>query len=173
MAVTVIVDDLNLITRDGVELTVRRAEAGDVQTLVHFFAKVTPEDRRFRFLSAQAHVGASQVKPLVEVDNWRSVNFLAHDRASGELVATAMLACDARMELGEIAVSIHADYKGRGVGWALLDMLSVAARERGVRQVIAIENRENHAAIELEREKGFEPRPFAGDPSLIVLTKTF
>jgi acetyltransferase len=38
--------------------------------------------------------------------------------------------------------------------------------------VIAIESRDNHAAIELEREKGFVPEPFEGEPSLVILAKT-
>ena len=42
----------------------------------------------------------------------------------------------------------------------------------GVRRVIAIESRDNHAAIELEREKGFVPEPFDGDPTLVILAKT-
>ena len=72
----------------------------------------------------------------------------------------------------EIAVSIRSDYKGKGVGWALLDFLAEEARTRGVRRVIAIESRDNHAAIELEREKGFTPEPFDDDPTLVVLSKT-
>nr|WP_066761011.1 GNAT family N-acetyltransferase [Croceicoccus pelagius] len=173
MAVNVIASDMTVSTRHDVQLTVRPVEAGDAQALVDFFRSVSADDRRFRFLSAQAHVGASQIAPLVEVDHWQSENFLAFDAETGALVATAMLACDPRMDLGEIAVSIRHDYKGRGVGWAMLDLLGKAAQDRGLKQVIAIEDRENHAAIELEREKGFTPRPFAGDPALVVLTKTF
>jgi acetyltransferase len=52
-------------------------------------------------------------------------------------------------------------------------LLSREAEARGVRRVIAIEDRANHAAIELEREKGFTPEPLDDDPSLIVLSKTF
>lgn len=169
----VITSDLTVSTRDDVQLSVRPVESGDVEMLVDFFRSVSVDDRRFRFLSAQAHVGLNQLAPLIEVDHWQSENFLAFDADTGALVATAMLACDARMELGEVAVSIRHDYKGRGVGWAMLDLLSKAAQDRGLKQVIAIEDRENHAAIELEREKGFTPRPFAGDPGLVVLTKTF
>ena len=43
----------------------------------------------------------------------------------------------------------------------------------GVKQVIAIESRDNHAAIELERESGFVPQAMEGDPSTIILTKRF
>ena len=162
-----------VLTRDAVQLAVRPVEPRDEALLEDFFENVRESDRRFRFLSAQAHIGHDQIAPLVEVDHWQTENFLAFDMANGALVATAMLACDARMDVGEIAVSVHSDYRGRGVGWAMLDVLARAAQDRGLKQVIAIEARENHAAIELEREKGFTPRAFAGDPGLVVLTKTF
>ncbi|GGD44748.1 GNAT family N-acetyltransferase [Croceicoccus pelagius] len=162
-----------VLTRDAVQLTVRPVEPRDEALLEDFFENVCESDRRFRFLSAQAHIGHDQIAPLVEVDHWQTENFLAFDTGNGALVATAMLACDARMDVGEIAVSVRSDYRGRGVGWSMLDVLSRAAQERGLKQVIAIEDRDNHAAIELEREKGFEPRPFAGDNSLVVLTRTF
>ena len=88
-------------------------------------------------------------------------------------MGSALLACDKAMDTGEIAVSIRSDYKGQGVGWALLDFLGREAQARGVRRVIAIESRDNHAAIELEREKGFTPEPFEGEPTLVILSKTF
>ena len=53
------------------------------------------------------------------------------------------------------------------------DRILGEAERRGVRRAIAIEARENHAAIELEREKGFAPEAFDGDPTLVVLAKTF
>jgi len=89
------------------------------------------------------------------------------------LIGSALLACDAAMDTAEIAVSVCSDYRGKGVGWALLDFVSREAERRGVRRAIAIEARENHAAIELEREKGFAPEAFDGDPTLVVLAKTF
>jgi acetyltransferase len=80
---------------------------------------------------------------------------------------------DGKLDTAEVAVSIRHDHRGLGIGWALLDLLAHEAERRGVRQVISIESRENHAAIELEREKGFRPEPFAGDPALVVLSKVF
>ena len=59
MAVNVIASDMTVSTRDDVQLTVRPVAAGDAQALVDFFRSVSADDRRFRFLSAQAHVGAS------------------------------------------------------------------------------------------------------------------
>ena len=162
-----------LATRSGVALAVRPATPADERALHALFDKVSDEDRRFRFFTAGEHVSLEQLQPLIEVDHFTSESFLAFDKASGELVASALLACDDRLDTGEIAVSIRSDYRNRGVGWALLDFLGQEAQMRGVRRVIAIESRDNHAAIELEREKGFTPEEFDGDPTLVILSRTF
>ncbi len=70
------------------------------------------------------------------------------------------------------AIAVLVRFRG-DVGWALLDGWLAAKAVRCVRRVISIESRDNHAAIELEREKGFVPEPFDGDPTLVVLSKTF
>lgn len=160
-------------TRDGTRLDVRPAFAEDEAALEAFFDQVSDDDRRFRFLSAARHVGHDQLLPLTHCDHWRTESFLAFDHGTGALVASAMLACDARMETGEIAVSIHAGYRGRGIGWAMLELLGDEARKRGLKSVISIEDRDNHAAIELERERGFVPRAIDGDPHLVLLEKRF
>lgn len=161
-----------LVTRSGVVLDVRPATAADEPALVAFFDRVSSEDRRFRFFAAGEHVSHEQLEPLTQADHYTSESWLAFD-AGGELVASGLLACDKGLDTGEIAVSVRSDYKGRGVGWALLDHIAAEAQARGVRRVIAIESRDNHAAIEVERDKGFVPEPFDGDPTLVILAKTF
>ena len=162
-----------LSTRSGLVLDVRAASEADEAALAAFFDSVSDEGRRFRFLAAAEHVSHEQLAPLIHADHFQSESFLAFDQANGMLVGSALLACDKAMDTGEIAVSIRSDYKGKGVGWALLDFLGSEAQARGVRRVIAIESRDNHAAIELEREKGFTPEPFEGEPTLVILSKTF
>ncbi len=162
-----------LNTRSGILLDVRPARESDESTLASFFDSVSDEDRRFRFLAAAEHVSHEQLDPLIHADHYQSESYLAFDAVNGVLVGSALLACDKAMDTGEIAVSIRSDYKGQGVGWALLDFLGREAQARGVRRVIAIESRDNHAAIELEREKGFTPEPFEGEPTLVILSKTF
>lgn len=162
-----------LTTRDGSAIAVRPASEADEAALVDFFDHVSDEDRRFRFFAAGEHVSHNQLDPLIHADHFHSESFLASDQESGELIASALLACDNGMDTAEIAVSVCSDWRGRGVGWAMLDLLGSEAERRGVRRVIAIESRANHAAIELEREKGFTPEPFDGDPDLVILFKTF
>ena len=162
-----------LATRSGLVLDVRPATEDDEPALAAFFDKVSDDDRRFRFLTAGEHVSHEQLVPLIHADHFRSESFLGFDAASGELVASALLACDGKLDTGEVAISIRQDYRGKGMGWALLDFLGSEAQRRGLRRVIAIESRDNHAAIELEREKGFVPEAFDGDPGLVILSKTF
>lgn len=162
-----------LATRTGLALSVRPATEADEPALATFFDAVSDEDRRFRFFAAAAHVSHEQLEPLIHADHFRSESYLAFDKADGELVASGLLACDNAMDTGEIAVSVRRDRKGLGIGWAMLDHLASEGARRGVRRVIAIESRDNHAAIEVERDKGFVPEPFDGDPTLVVLAKTF
>lgn len=162
-----------LPTRSGLSLAVRRAEEADEQQLTEFFDKVSDEDRRFRFLSAAQHLSHAQLDPLIHADHFRSESFLAFDADNGVLIASALLACDNALDTAEVAISVREDYRCKGVGWALLDLLAQEAERRGARCVCSIESRDNHAAIELEREKGFVPSAVDGEPALVMLTRTF
>jgi GNAT superfamily N-acetyltransferase len=160
-----------LTTRDGLVITVRPAVEADEAALSGFFDQVSDEDRRFRFFAAGEHVSHNQLDPLLHADHFRSESFVGF--AGDEFIASGLLACDGKLDTAEVAVSVRADYRGQGVGWAMLDLLAQEAERRGVRRVISIESRDNHAAIELEREKGFTPEAFEGDPTLVVLSKTY
>ncbi|MDE8654593.1 GNAT family N-acetyltransferase [Novosphingobium album (ex Liu et al. 2023)] len=166
-------DPMPLATRSGIDIEVRRTTEADEAELASFFDRVTDQDRRFRFFVAAEHVGHDQLDPLVHADHFRSESWLAFNKASGQIVASALLACDGPLDTAEIAVSVCGNHRGKGIGWALLDLLAREAEARGVRRVISIESRDNHAAIDLEREKGFTPEAFDGDPTLVVLSKTF
>ena len=164
---------VQLTTRSGLVLNVRPATEADAPALTAFFDRVSREDRRFRFLAAGEHVSPEQLEPLVHADHFRSESFLAFDAANGALVASGLLACDNALDTAEVAVSVAEDYKGKGAGWAVLDLLAAEGERRGVRRVISIESRNNHEAIEVERDKGFTPEPCEGDPTLVILSKTF
>lgn len=157
-------------TRSGQTISVRPVTPEDEGLLAEFFDRVSDEDRRFRFLTAHKHLTHEQLAPMVEVDHQGTESFVAFDDG-GAVVGHALLACDKAMDTGEIAVSVCSYWRGKGVGWALLDVLAAAGKQRGLRRVISLEDRENHAAIELEREKGFTPHAVEGDPRLIMLEK--
>ena len=108
-------------------------------------------------------------EPMTHCDHFRTENFLAFAGDGGELVATAMPACDNPLDTCEIAVSVRRDWRGQGIGWALLDLIADEAAKRGRRRGISIEKRGNHAAIEPAREKGVVASAIEGDPTLVLL----
>lgn len=161
-----------LVTRSGMGIDVRPATEDDRAILTTFFDSVSDEDRRFRFLSAIPHVQPDQIARMTDLDHWQTENFLAFDQ-QGALVASAMLACDQVMTTAEVAISIRADCRGKGIGWTLLEHVATEARRRGVRVLQCLESRDNRAAIDLEREMGFVSRPIEGDPALVMLEVRF
>lgn len=158
-----------LATWTGFRFEVRPVNPADEAALADFFTLVTPEDRRFRFLSGVRKVGHSMLQRLTKVDHEQTEDFLAFD--GDTLIATAMLAADPAMERAEAAIAIRADYKHRGIGWALLAHLGRHARERGVTLIESVECGDNVEAITLEREMGFTATAYPGDPTLVLLQK--
>ena len=162
----------DLATRDGYVFQVRPASPADEPALATFFEHVEKEDLRFRFLSAIHKVGHDQLRALVTVDHDHTENFLAFDPASGRIVATAMLAADECLTRAEVAVAIRADFKRRGISWTLLDHVAAFARAKGIATLESIESRDNHQAIDLERERGWIASACPGDPASMMLRMT-
>ncbi|OAN60032.1 GNAT family N-acetyltransferase [Sphingomonas sp. TDK1] len=165
-------EPVQLPTRSGLVIDVRTVRPQDEALLKDFFDHVSNEDRRFRFFTASPHLQPHQAAALIHVDHKQTESYLAFT-AEGQLIASAMLACDADMETAEVAISIRTDRKGQGVGWSLLNYITTEAKARGVKRLQSIESRENHLAIELEREMGFVAREVEGDPSVVLLETVF
>ena len=163
-------DAAELSTWTGFIFRVRPAGPADEAILADFFGRVTAEDRRFRFLSAVHQVGRDMLERMTQVDHDRTEDFLAFD--GDTLIASAMLAADAALERAEVAIAVRADYKQRGVGWALLAHLTRFAQQIGIRLVESVECRDNVEAISLEKEMGFTATAYPGDASLVLLQKS-
>lgn len=158
-----------LTTRIGYRFRVRPADSGDEAGLAAFFTHVTPDDLRFRFLNAVQHVGREQIERLATVDHRQTENFLAFDPEHETLIATAMMAADDALETAEVAIAMRPDFKHRGIGWTLLEHVTRFAYSRGIKTLESIESRDNHQAIELEREMGFTVTPSPGDPTTVIV----
>jgi GNAT superfamily N-acetyltransferase len=165
-------EGVELTTHSGFRFQVRSADERDEAALAEFFTHVTQDDLRFRFLSAIQKVGHAQLALLTHVDHRRVENFLAFDKVTGCLVASAMLAIEDDLEHAEVAIVIRSDFKNRGIGWTLLEHAGEQATAMGVKTLQAIESHDNRSAISVERDMGFTSRPFPGDATLTILEKS-
>ena len=161
-----------LTTHSGFKFFVRTARPDDAVALREFFEHVTPEDLRFRFLTSVTEVGPERLAQMTRVDHRETESFVAYEVEGGPFIGSAMFACDSDLETGEVAVSISADYKNRGIGWELLGHVTRYAEAKGVTRLVSLEDRSNVSAIQLEREMGFTSSAYPGDSTLVLLEKT-
>ena len=160
----------SLATRCGFTVTLRPVTPDDAPALAAFFARVAPQDLRFRFLSAQTEVRPDQIAAMVAVDHRTSEHILAFEQATGTLVASALLVGD-DAGTAEVAIAIAADYRDRGLGWTLLDYMAGLAKAMGFARLRSIEAHANHAAIEVERALGFTASTYEGDATMVLVEK--
>jgi len=162
-----------LTTRTGLRLYVRPVTSGDEDLVDRFFASLSHDDLRFRFLTPLAHPCTSLLEALIKVDHVRTEDFLVFADVGDEkeLIASAMLAADPSMERAEVAIAVRPEYKQRGVGWTLLDFVARDAKMRGIKTLESVECRDNRAAIELEKEMGFTATSYPGDATLTLVRK--
>ncbi|MBB5041453.1 threonine dehydrogenase-like Zn-dependent dehydrogenase/GNAT superfamily N-acetyltransferase [Shinella fusca] len=161
----------DLATRTGLVLHVRPVRPEDEAPLADFFTHVAPEDLRFRFLGGVREVSHERLVAMTRVDHRTTENFLAFAGEGRTMVATAMVAFDPSMEKAEVAISVRREDKHKGVAWEMLRHVARYAQARGAAYLESVESRENHEAIELEREQGFVAVPYDEDPTLVLIRK--
>lgn len=157
-----------LVTRTGFEFAVRAVGPFDEPALAELFSHVEKDDMRFRFLSPRKPTH-DMLKELIDVDHDRKESYIAVAPDGYTVIANAVVAADTANECAEVAIAMHRDYKGKGIGWALLRYIVQEEKRKGVKKLQSIETRENHQAIELEREMGFKASSYPGDSTLMLL----
>lgn len=162
----------SIISRSGCQFWVRPVLPTDEVALAEFFRHVSDEDMRFRFLTGIREIGADRLDALTHVDHRTTENFLAFVDDESMIIASAMLACEPSMKRGEVAISVRSDFKRDGVGWEMLSHVAKYAESIGVEIIESIESRDNHEAIELERDMGFTATAYPGDSTLILLQRS-
>ena len=160
----------HLVTRSGLKLSVRPAAAEDGPILQDLFHHVSQEDLRFRFLSGLNEIGPQQLQALIPLSDGNVASFRAFGEG-GTPVASGLLAWDKAHGRGEVAISVHADYRNHGIGWTLLSFIADEAEAHGLKSIESIESRANVAAIELERDMGFSAAEYPGDSTLTLVSK--
>lgn len=124
---------------------IRPVRAGDAGAIARFYARLTPESRRTRFLGACRSISDLQAERFARAGERGASGWLALD-AEGAVVGHL---CLEPLETGrdgteEIAVAVAEDWRGRGLGRVLLDAAIASAGRRGVRAFEATMLTGNH-----------------------------
>ena len=160
----------HLVLKDGWRILTRPIRPED-EPLIHEFVKhVTMEDLRLRFLAPMKHFSHEFIARLTQLDYARAMAFVAFDEASGELAGVVRLHSDSIYETGEYAILLRSDLKGRGLGWALMQLLIEYAKSEGLKQIFGQVLRENTTMIEMCRSLGFKVEPDPTERDLFDVT---
>ncbi len=153
---------------DGRRLLLRPLLARDWRGLQRGFAKLSPEDRRLRFLGGLSQLSDAAAKRLCQLDFRREMALALFDLSTDppEGVAIARLAQRADDGVGEIAIVLLAPWRRFGLGRLLLERLIVWARAQGLVRLRAIMLPDNVAMLALAKDLGFRPAPSPEGPGV-------
>lgn len=133
------------MVRASQEFRVRPAEEGDRRALAELFAAVAEER------------DGIAAEPPVDVDKRAASRDLERTfvaETAGEIVGE-LLVIESGFGFGEIGMLVAADWRGRGIGTALVETAIDWARNRGLHKLTLSVFPHNEAAIALYRKCGF------------------
>lgn len=147
----------------GQEVVIRPVRPEDAEAHAEFFARLTPEDVRYRFFSAIRALSSEQIARLTQVDYEREMALLAVRPASpgglvGETIGVARLVREMDSGEAEFAVVMQGDAKGAGIASALMRALIDWGRSKGVREVVGQILADNVPMLAFIRRLGFTVR---------------
>ena len=93
------------------------------------------QDLRLRFFAPMKEFSHEFIARLTQLDYARAMAFVAFDEATNELVGVVRIHSNSIYETGEYAILLRSDLKGRGLGWALMQMIIEYARSEGLKTI--------------------------------------
>jgi len=160
--------DLTLLNGDVVYSRPVRPE--DEALYDDFFTKVEPEDIRLRFFTPKPDLSHRFLARLTQIDYSRAMAFVALDPESGELLGVVRIHADADHETAEYAVMVRSDLKGRGLGWALMQLIIEFARKDGLKEIHGEVLRSNVNMLAMCKDLGFAQITSQDDPDVMTVT---
>lgn len=156
-------DATTVSLRDGRQVDIRPLRPDDAPTLATGLARLSPEARYFRFMTAMPRLTEATLAYFTNVDGHDHAAFGARDPSrpgdegstEGLGVGTARyIRSEDDPTSAEFAVTVIDEYQRTGLATALLDRLSEHARSNGIRRFTAEVLAENHAIRDLIRKRG-------------------
>ncbi|MGY3486519.1 acetyltransferase [Bradyrhizobium sp. USDA 4011] len=144
-----------LALRDGSRVVIRPLRPEDEPMVESFFRRVTAEDLRLRFFQAMKNFSHAFIARLTQLDYARAMVFAALDPSTGAMVGAVQLHSDSLYENAEYAILLQSDLKGRGFGWALMQLLIQYARSEGLKRLSGEVLAENTTMLNMCHELGF------------------
>ncbi len=154
--------------KDGRRLLLRPLLPQDWRGLKQGFEKLSPEDRRLRFLGGLSQLSEAAARRLCTLDFRREMALVLFDlsKEPPEGVGIVRMAQRSEEEVGEIAIVLLAPWRRYGLGRLMLQRLISWAGARGLARLRALMLPENTAMLSLAKSLGFHAAPSPEGPGL-------
>ncbi len=156
----------HLEVKDGWRVFVRPIRPEDEPLIHELLRHVTSQDLRLRFFAPMKEFTHEFIARLTQLDYARAMAFVALDEVTNEMVGVVRIHSDSIYESGEYAILLRSDLKGRGLGWALMQLIIEYARSEGLKMISGDVLQENTTMLEMCRSLGFEVKTDPVDPGI-------
>jgi RimJ/RimL family protein N-acetyltransferase len=160
----------HLVLGGGRRIFVRPIKPDDEPLIRDLLAHVSKEDLRLRFFDSIKEFSPQFIARLTQLDYARAMAFVALDEASRETLGVVRLHSDKINEAGEYAILLRSDLKGRGLGWALMQLIIEYAKSEGLNRIDGQILQENSVMLKMCRELGFRVKADADDRGVCDVT---
>jgi RimJ/RimL family protein N-acetyltransferase len=163
----------HLVLGDGWRIFVRPIRPDDDIRFRDLLAHVSKEDLRLRFFDSIKEFSHQFIASLTQLDYARAMAFVAIDESSHQTLGVVRLHTDMDHAAGEYAILLRSDLKGRGLGWALMQLMIEYAKFEGLRCINGQILQENSVMLKMCRELGFKVKIDAEDRGVYDVTLEF
>jgi acetyltransferase len=161
----------HLEVRDGWRVYVRPIRPEDEPLIHDLLQHVTMDDLRLRFFAPMKQFTHEFIARLTQLDYARAMAFVAFDEPTNQMVGVVRIHSDSIYETGEYAILLRSDLKGRGLGWALMQLIIEYAKSEGLKTISGDVLKENTVMLDMCRHLGFEVKadPLEHDICIVKL----
>lgn len=147
-----------LVLRDGSQIFARPIRPDDEAQIKWLLEHTSMQDLRFRFFTTVKVFSHEFLVALTQIDYGRAMAFVAFEKSDDEILGVVRLHQDDVHQSGEFAILLRSDSKGRGLGWALMNLMIEYGRSEGLKQITGQVFGENRPMLAMCRELGFRVR---------------
>jgi acetyltransferase len=156
--------------QDGSKFDVRPMRPDDEPGVIKFLERISSDDLRLRFLHPMKTFPHQFVARLTQLDYARAMAFVALEPTTGDVTGVVRLHSDSQYEAAEYAILLRSDLKGKGLGWALMQLLIEYARSEGLTSLFGDVLNENTTMLAMCRELGFTVAGDAREPGISIVS---